>query len=50
MKTYMLEYTENKGESIEMMLVSAEDSTKAYLQGIFALPMHAIITNLFEIA
>lgn len=48
MKTFMLEWTD--GKSRETMLVSAEDYTKAYLQGIFALPKDAVITDLFEIA
>lgn len=50
MKTYTLEWTENNGVTYSTMLVSAEDYTKAYLQGLFALPSVAIITNLFEIA
>ena len=50
MKTYMLEWTENKGESIMTMLVSAIDYTKAYLQGRLALSAEAEITDLFEIA
>lgn len=49
MKTYMLEWTENKGETRKTMLVSADDFTKAYLKGIFALPIDAEITDLFEI-
>ena len=49
MKTYMLEWTENNGATYNTMLVSAEDYSKAYLQGLFALPRVAMITDLFEI-
>lgn len=49
MKTYMLEWTENKGETHNTMLVSADDFTKAYLQGFFVLPSSAEITDLFEV-
>lgn len=49
MKTYMLEWTENNGATYNTMLVSAEDYSKAYLQGLFALPSVAMITDLFEI-
>lgn len=49
MKTYMLEWTENNGATYNTMLVSAEDYSKAYLKGLFALPRVAMITDLFEI-
>lgn len=49
MKTYMLEWTEDKGESHKTMLVSAENYTKAYLQGVIELSTEAEITDLFEI-
>ena len=49
MKTYMLEWTENNGATYNMMLVSADDYSKAYLQGLFDLPSGAMITDLFEI-
>ena len=49
MKTYMLEWTENNGATYKTLLVSANDYTKAYLQGVSVLPRVAIITDLFEI-
>ncbi len=49
MKTYMLEWTENYGATYNTMIVSAEDYTKAFLQGVFALPRAAMITDLYEI-
>lgn len=49
MYTYMVEYTEDNGETLKAMLVSALDYTKAYLSACFALPITAIITEVFKI-
>lgn len=49
METYMVEYTTNGGTTIETMLVSAKDYTKAYLDVCYSLPSVAIILSVFKI-
>lgn len=49
MFTFMVEYTEDKGETLKVMLVSALDKTKAYLSACFVLPITAAITDVCEI-
>ena len=49
MNTYMVEYTTNKSTKRNTMLVTAVDYTKAYLSACYALPLGAIIAELFKI-
>ena len=49
MKTFMVEYSLDKGATKDTMLVSADDYTKAYLSVCYQLPIDAVIIELFEI-
>lgn len=49
MNTYLVEYTEDNGDTKKTMLVTALDYTKAYLNACFALPFMATIIELFKI-
>lgn len=49
MKTYIIEWTQDKGTNRNTLTVTAEDYTKAYLKGCFALPFDAEIIEVTEI-
>lgn len=43
MKTYKVEYTQDKGATIRVMQVTAKDYTAAYLNACYAIPRTASI-------
>lgn len=48
MKTYMIEWTQDKCTNRKTLLVTAADYTKAYLKACFTLPFDAEIIEVTE--
>lgn len=49
MKTFMAEYTLDKGATMHTIIVNAEDKPKAILEAYKALPLGVDVTDIFEV-
>ena len=49
LKTFMARYTEDFGETYQMIIVNEENFTQAYVSAYIQIPKEAVITDLFII-